>query len=94
MFQHLQTADILPQFLFNHLVTPPRFLRSASERAATAPTEDEGETQTLLAEEALDDTTALPSELGRSGFDVVPPEELSAHTHGRTTQAAESAARV
>ncbi|KAI0807203.1 hypothetical protein C8Q74DRAFT_1187396 [Fomes fomentarius] len=81
-------------FLFNHLVSPPRFLRLASERAATAPTEDEDETQTLLAEEALDDTAALPSELGRSGFDVVPPEELPAHAHGHTAQGADSAARV
>ena len=67
--------------MFNHLVSPPRFLRPASERAAAAPAEDEGETQTLLAEEALDETAALPSELGRSGFDVVPPEEHSGHTH-------------
>ena len=89
-----QAADILPQFLFNHLVTPPRFLRPASERAATAPTEDEGETQALLAEEALEDTAALPSELGRSGFDVVPPEEHATHAHGLGTQAAESQARV
>ncbi|RPD65942.1 hypothetical protein L226DRAFT_530075 [Lentinus tigrinus ALCF2SS1-7] len=72
-------------FLFNHLVAPPRFLRPASERAAAVPTEEEAETQTLLAEEALDDTAALPSELGRSGFDVVPPEEHATHPHGRTT---------
>ncbi|KAI0708995.1 hypothetical protein C8Q76DRAFT_95876 [Earliella scabrosa] len=81
-------------FLFNHLVTPPRFLRPTSERAATAPTEDEGETQALLAEEALEDTAALPSELGRSGFDVVPPEEHATHAHGLGTQAAESQARA
>ena len=86
--------DVAPQFLFNHLVTPPRFLRPASERAATAPTEDEGETQALLAEEALEDTAALPSELGRSGFDVVPPEEHATHAHGLGTQTAESQARV
>ncbi|KAI0361898.1 hypothetical protein OH77DRAFT_1416081 [Trametes cingulata] len=72
-------------FLFNHLVTPPRFLRPASGHAPAAPTEDEGETQTLLAEEALEDTAVLPSELGRSGFDVIPPEEHAnhAHTHSR-----------
>ncbi|KAI0721584.1 hypothetical protein C8T65DRAFT_630476 [Cerioporus squamosus] len=70
-------------FLFNHLVTPPRFLRPASERAAAAPTDDEGETQTLLAEESLEDTAVLPVDLGRSGFDVVPPEEHATHPHGR-----------
>ena len=70
--------------MFNHLVAPPRFLRPASERAAAAPANDDGETQTLLAEEALEDTAVLPSELGRSGFDVVPPEEHSNHAHAHS----------
>ncbi|TBU32242.1 hypothetical protein BD311DRAFT_785770 [Dichomitus squalens] len=76
-------------FMFNHLVAPPRFLRPASERTGAAPAPDDGETQTLLAEEALEDTAVLPSELGRTGFDVVPPEEHSnhAHTHGVPSQA-------
>ena len=90
-------ADLISQFLFNHLVAPPRFLRPASERAApAAPTEDEGETQTLLAEEALEDTAVLPSELGRSGFDVVPPEEHAAHPHalGRSSASQGPASEV
>ncbi|KAI0781124.1 hypothetical protein BD413DRAFT_21691 [Trametes elegans] len=68
--------------LFNRLVSPPRFLRP-SENAPAAPAEDEDETQTLLAEEALEDTAVLPSELGRSGFDVLPPEEHANHAHVR-----------
>ncbi|KAI0374693.1 hypothetical protein BV20DRAFT_986450 [Pilatotrama ljubarskyi] len=71
-------------FLFNHLVTPPRFLRPTSGHPPAAPTEDEGETQTLLAEEALEDTAVLPSELGRSGFDVIPPEEHANHAHAHS----------
>ncbi|RDX48330.1 hypothetical protein OH76DRAFT_1404907 [Lentinus brumalis] len=81
-------------FLFNHLVTPPRFLRPASERAAAAPTDDEGETQTLLAEESLDDTAVLPVDLGRGGFDVVPPEEHATHPHGRVRTTSQGANEV
>ncbi|OJT08881.1 Solute carrier family 35 member F6 [Trametes pubescens] len=73
-------------FLFNHLISPPRFLRPASSEPPAAPTEDDAETATLLAEEALEDTALLPSELGRSGFDVVPPEEL-ARSHSRSRAA-------
>ncbi|KAI0646875.1 hypothetical protein C8Q79DRAFT_956777 [Trametes meyenii] len=69
-------------FLFNRLVSPPRFLRSTEASPAT-PSDDEAETQTLLAEEALEDTAVLPSDLGRSGFDVVPPEEHAHHAHSR-----------
>ncbi|KAH9901202.1 hypothetical protein C8Q73DRAFT_234430 [Cubamyces lactineus] len=70
-------------FLFNSLVNPPRFLRPRDAHTSAAPTEDEGETRTLLAEESLEDTAILPSELGRSGFDVVPPEEHAHHQHSR-----------
>ncbi len=90
----LVRADIISQFLFNHLVTPPRFLRPASERAAAAPTDDEGETQTLLAEESLDDTAVLPVDLGRGGFDVVPPEEHATHPHGRVRTTSQGANEV
>ncbi|KAI9064238.1 hypothetical protein FKP32DRAFT_1570517 [Trametes sanguinea] len=81
-------------FLFNRLVRPPRFLRPRSEDVPAAPTEDEGETQTLLAEEALEDTAILPSELGRSGFDVVPPEEHAAHQHKHSRARTASAGPV
>ncbi|KAL7283239.1 hypothetical protein ACG7TL_002666 [Trametes sanguinea] len=81
-------------FLFNRLVRPPSFLRPRSEDVPAAPTEDEGETQTLLAEEALEDTAILPSELGRSGFDVVPPEEHAAHPHKHSRARTASAGPV
>lgn len=35
----------------------------------------EEESRHLLAEHALDETAALPADLGQSGFDVVPPPE-------------------
>ncbi|KAM5539060.1 hypothetical protein V8D89_007283 [Ganoderma adspersum] len=68
-------------FMFNHLVAPPSFLRPPTE-ANAAPNLDQSETQTLLADEALEDTAVLPSDLGRSGFDVVPPQEHETHVHG------------
>lgn len=71
------------------MVNPPSFLRPRSTESPVAPTEDDAETATLLAEEALDDTALLPSELGRSGFDVVPPEEL-VRSHSRSRPAAGS----
>ncbi|OBZ75567.1 Solute carrier family 35 member F6 [Grifola frondosa] len=65
-------------FLFNNLVSPPRFLRPASDatphvaHALLPEEEEEEETRSLFAEHALDETAALPADLGQSGFDVVP----------------------
>ncbi|KAJ7489880.1 hypothetical protein B0H11DRAFT_2403111 [Mycena galericulata] len=55
-------------FLFNNLVTPPKFLRPAV--APVDPEEAEG-----LLSPVLDETATLPADLGQSGFDVVPPGE-------------------
>ena len=81
--------------MFNHLVAPPSFLRPPTE-ANAAPNLDQSETQTLLADEALEDTAVLPSDLGRSGFDVVPPEEHAAHPHalGRSSASQGPASEV
>ncbi|KAH9946273.1 uncharacterized protein BXZ73DRAFT_37074 [Epithele typhae] len=73
--------------LFNHIVAPPRFLRPAWE-GVIGTSDDQAETQTLLAEEALEDTAVLPSDLGRSGFDVVPPQEHPHHAHSRRSTGA------
>ncbi|KAJ7098089.1 hypothetical protein B0H15DRAFT_824055 [Mycena belliarum] len=54
-------------FLFNNLVTPPHFLRHH-----TAPSAYSEEAEGLLTA-PLDETAALPADLGQSGFDVVPP---------------------
>ena len=70
-------ADRYGTFLFNTLVSPPRFLRP---RAASEVDVDD-ETRALLAHEALDETAVLPADLGQSGYDVVPPH--SAHPHGQ-----------
>ncbi|ETW85486.1 hypothetical protein HETIRDRAFT_60903 [Heterobasidion irregulare TC 32-1] len=69
-------------FLFNNLVNPPRFLWRPAPATARAPSDsDETVTEALLApeteeerREALDETAALPADLGQSGFDVVPRE--------------------
>lgn len=70
------------QFLFNNLVNPPRFPWRPAPATARAPSDsDETVTEALLApeteeerREALDETAALPADLGQSGFDVVPRE--------------------
>ena len=61
--------------MFNMLVNPPRFLRPREQEAVTA-----DETRALLAREALDETAALPADLGQSGYDVVPSHNN--HQHG------------
>ncbi|KAJ7046604.1 hypothetical protein C8F04DRAFT_1061091 [Mycena alexandri] len=53
-------------FLFNNLVTPPKFLRPTPASA------DLEEAEGLLTSPILDETATLPADLGQSGFDVVP----------------------
>lgn len=64
-------CDRYGTFTFNDLVQPPKFLRTRGSSDA-APGEAD-ETRALLAQEALDETAALPADLGQGGFDVVPP---------------------
>jgi hypothetical protein len=66
------------QFLFNNLVNPPACVRPPTAPSATALQEDvAGEERALLREEVLEETAALPADLGTSGYDVVPAR---AHT--------------
>lgn len=51
-------------FLFNGLVTPPSFIKPTLDVEPSVERED--------VEEALAETAVLPSDIGRSGFDVVP----------------------
>ncbi|EED77420.1 predicted protein [Postia placenta Mad-698-R] len=53
------------------LVTPPSFLRLAPVADPVA--EDAEERSALIAENVLDETAALPADLGQSGFDALPP---------------------
>ncbi|KAG8930612.1 hypothetical protein FRC03_010808 [Tulasnella sp. 419] len=61
-------------FVFNNLVLPPSFIRHTPSVAG-----EPNERTSLLHNEEdvirahLDETAALPSDLGRSGYDVVPP---------------------
>jgi len=60
-------------FLFNNLVNPPACVRPpAATPVAQAPAEAAEEERALLREETLDETAALPADLGTSGYDVVP----------------------
>ncbi|KAF7322829.1 hypothetical protein HMN09_00062300 [Mycena chlorophos] len=52
-------------FLFNNLVTPPKFLRPPVD-----PVPEPAETEGLL--NSIDDIATLPVDLGQSGYDVVP----------------------
>ncbi|KAJ7285670.1 hypothetical protein C8J57DRAFT_1051375 [Mycena rebaudengoi] len=54
-------------FLFNNLVTPPKFIRPAPIALTGDPEEAEG-----LLSSPLDETATLPADLGQGGFDVVP----------------------
>ena len=64
------------QFLFNNLVSPPRFLRPSEVAILSAEVEDED--AALLSADALDETARLPADLGTSGYDVVPTETQGA----------------
>ncbi|KAF8484385.1 hypothetical protein JB92DRAFT_2821426 [Gautieria morchelliformis] len=65
-------------FLFNNLVNPPACVRPPAVPSATALQEDvAAEERALLREEVLEETAALPADLGTSGYDVVPER---AHT--------------
>ncbi|KAE9406384.1 hypothetical protein BT96DRAFT_251360 [Gymnopus androsaceus JB14] len=56
-------------FSFNNLVSMPAFIPKPTETAARA---DEEEAEGLLSSSTLDETAALPSNLGQGGFDAVP----------------------
>ncbi|CAA7265396.1 unnamed protein product [Cyclocybe aegerita] len=69
-------------FLFNNLVKVPSFLPSPAPASPSTREEDEEEREGLLTghqghpslsqSQTLDETAALPADLGQSGFDVVP----------------------
>ncbi|KAH9484048.1 Solute carrier family 35 member F6 [Psilocybe cubensis] len=59
-------------FLFNDLVAPPPYLPVPRHEPALSRVSDEEEREGLLTG-PLDETAALPADLGQSGFDVVPP---------------------
>jgi hypothetical protein len=67
-------------FLFNGLVNPPSFLNPPLVLEDTVSGEAE-EGQALLASQHLDDTAALPVDLGQSGYDVL-PKDVRVHAQG------------
>ncbi|KAL4067675.1 hypothetical protein V8B97DRAFT_1941309 [Scleroderma yunnanense] len=62
-------------FLFNNLVNPPAFLRSTPISIAAAEDIEAEEADALLASSRLDESAALPVDLGHSGYDVLPSNE-------------------
>ncbi|KAI6127823.1 hypothetical protein EV401DRAFT_2067639 [Pisolithus croceorrhizus] len=62
-------------FLFNNLVQPPAFLLPNPAPTASAEDADAEEAEGLLASSRLDESAALPVDLGQSGYDVLPPDE-------------------
>ncbi|KAH7924564.1 hypothetical protein BV22DRAFT_1195813 [Leucogyrophana mollusca] len=71
-------------FLFNNLVTPPSFLRPPPATQLQLDGEPE-EAEGLLASTHLEDTAALPADLGQSGYDVL-PENVHVKAKGVTTE--------
>lgn len=70
--------------MFNNLVLPPAFLRlsTAPSGAGGVPSTEnapllggEEEDVDAATERRLSETAVLPSDLGRSGFDVIPPAQ-------------------
>ncbi|KIO17859.1 hypothetical protein M407DRAFT_84541 [Tulasnella calospora MUT 4182] len=70
-------------FVFNNIVLPPTFVRpghhhgGVDENSPLLDEEEEG--RALLAGRHLDETAVLPSDEGRTGFDVVPPPTRGAN---------------
>lgn len=64
------------QFVFNNLVLPPAFIRPSQTGGVPASAENApllgGEEDDAGVERRLGETAVLPSDLGQSGFDVVP----------------------
>lgn len=61
--------------MFNNLVQPPAFLLPNPTPIAAAEDVDAEEAEDLLASSRLDESAALPVDLGQSGYDVLPPDE-------------------
>ena len=64
--------------MFNGLVDPPKFMRPRTNEESPASEFGDPEEHAHLVEEVLDETAALPADLGQSGFDVVPKPAVSA----------------
>ncbi|KAF5324631.1 hypothetical protein D9611_004216 [Ephemerocybe angulata] len=78
-------------FVFNNLIRPPPFVppRPLDTSAAVPAGRDEEESEGLLARStaSLDETAALPADLGQSGFDVVPEGEHAVLAEARARAA-------
>ncbi|EIW84965.1 hypothetical protein CONPUDRAFT_117296 [Coniophora puteana RWD-64-598 SS2] len=67
-------------FMFNNLVNPPSFIRSASTTGHEVSADVE-EGEGLLSSSQLDDTAVLPADAGQSGYDVLPENAHLANSH-------------
>ncbi|KAF6764711.1 integral membrane protein [Ephemerocybe angulata] len=84
-------ADTYGTFVFNNLIRPPPFVppRPLDTSVAVPAGRDEEESEGLLARStlSLDETAALPADLGQSGFDVVPEGEHAVLAEARARAA-------
>lgn len=69
-------------FVFNDLAEPPSFLKptdvpSVGSELPNDVQDEPDERRALLAGQALEETAALPADLGTSGYDVIPPPVVS-----------------
>lgn len=82
----LTSSDSSLKFLFNNLVKVPSCLPGPPP--ATAPTriidEEADESEALLSSSILDETAALPADLGQGGFDVVPENQHHQRRHSHS----------
>ncbi|RDB24071.1 Solute carrier family 35 member F6 [Hypsizygus marmoreus] len=69
-------------FLFNNLVSTPSCLPGPPPVEPTLRiTDEEEEAERLLSASILDETAALPADLGQGGFDVVPESQIIHPSH-------------
>ncbi|KAG5647128.1 hypothetical protein DXG03_001083 [Asterophora parasitica] len=75
-------------FLFNDLVSRPPCIPGPPPAGSIriGDEEEDQEADALLSSSILDETAALPADLGQGGFDVVPESQIERHPHHHHTQ--------
>lgn len=76
------------KFLFNNLVNVPPCLPGPPPPGIRIPDEEDEQDGLLDSSQILDETAALPADLGQGGFDVIPENQFrhQHHQHLKTTE--------